>query len=88
MADWHLKQLSKTGPYIHVQYMCAYVTERVVIAVKLLSRIWEVLASNLGRDTVYPCTIRGQSLQANARVVHRLSHDRFLLIPLQIIIQL
>jgi hypothetical protein len=63
-----------------------YVIERVVVAVKLLPCIWEVLDSNLGRNIVYPYTIRGQSFQANARKVHRLRHGRFLLIPLQIII--
>jgi hypothetical protein len=51
------------------------------LAITLETCIQEVLASNLGRDTVYLIEVFGgfpDSVQTNPGIVHKLSHDRFL----------
>jgi hypothetical protein len=89
-----LQRMLQNLTYNVVYYTCRTwyravrpITERDDVAVMLQTRIWDVLSSNLGRDTSDPDFSQFSSnLPRKCRIVLRLGHDCFLSNPFLVIL--
>jgi hypothetical protein len=81
----------RAGPIGHIETVVhervCRTTKWVGLGVRLLTRIWGALGSNLGKGTSYIEVYRGcpRSLQAKHGIVPRLGQDRFLPNPFRFI---